>query len=214
MSCKRSKSHRLLRAYLALAIAGVLISCTQRPPLPSFNEWRARHAPEVAALERHLAAQDINHVLPLQQLLRTASDWSDCAQEPYAVPPPQQWDSLVMVIRLVGALRVAGIINEIEVHSGYRNPGLNNCAGGAARSAHMRSFALDFTPSDDADLTAKLCAFWRAEGKNWNMGLSRYASGRIHLDTAGYRSWGVDQNGKPSSCRLPSDKNNPTPSFR
>lgn len=196
---------RHARRYLLAVIAIVLASCTQRPPLPSFNEWRSHHAQEVALLEQHLIEQDITHVLPLQQLLRSASDWSNCSEEAYAVPPPQQWDSLVMVLRLVGALRVAGIMGEIEVHSGYRNSRLNSCAGGAARSAHMRSFALDFTPVNDADLTQKLCAFWRAEGKNWNMGLSRYSTGRIHIDTAGFRSWGVDRDGKSTAClRAPS----------
>ena len=45
---------------------------------------------------------------------------------------------------LMGALRVAGILGDIEVHSSYRNPSLNACAGGAARSAHMRSFRAGF----------------------------------------------------------------------
>jgi hypothetical protein len=189
-----------------LGFTALIVSCSQRPPLPSFNEWRARHITEVTQLEAHLIEHDITHVLPLNQILRTASDWHDCAQEPYAVPPQRQWDSLVRVLRLVGALRVAGILGEVEVHSGYRNAYLNNCAGGAARSAHLRSFALDISPLNDADLTEKLCAFWRAEGKNWDMGLSRYPSGRIHLDTAGFRSWGTDEKGKPTSCRILPDQ--------
>ena len=68
------------------------------------------------------------------------------------------------MVRFVGALRVAGILGDIEVHSSYRNPSLNACAGGAARSAHMRSFALDFTPMDESDITQKLCDFLASGG--------------------------------------------------
>lgn len=198
--------HTLPRYLLCLCLV-LLVSCTQKRPLPPFYEWRERHAAQVAQLENYLIEQDITHVLPLHQMLRAASDWSDCHAEPYAVPPPHQWDSLVAVLRLLGALRVAGIVGEVEVHSGYRNPWLNVCAGGAGRSAHMRSFALDFTPITSADLTQKLCDFWRAEGKNWNMGLSRYPSGRIHIDTAGFRTWGVDQTGKSTACTVDALKN-------
>lgn len=191
--------------YLAYASCVLFIACTQRPPLPAFDEWRQRHISEVAQLEEYLITQDTPKVLPLHQLLRAATDWSICHAEAYAVPPPQQWDSLVAVVRLVGALRVAGILGDIEVHSSYRNPSLNACAGGAARSAHMRSFALDFTPMDESDITQKLCDFWRAEGKNWNMGLSRYPSGRIHIDTAGFRTWGVNKNGATPTCAMTSE---------
>ena len=38
----------------------------------------------------------------------------------------------------------------------------------------------------------KVHSFWRAQGKGWNMGLSRYPSGRIHVDRTGWRTWGED----------------------
>ena len=98
---------------------------------------------------------------------------------------------------------LSGQLNDAEwsVLTQLRAPRvLAACAGGAARSAHMRSFALDFTPMDESDITQKLCDFWRAEGKNWNMGLSRYPSGRIHIDTAGFRTWGVNKNGATPTC--------------
>lgn len=198
--------HTLLN-YLLCLILVLLVSCTQKRPLPSFYEWREGHAAQVAQLENYLIEQDITHVLPLHQMLRSASDWWDCHEEPYAVPPPHQWDSLVSVLRLLGTLRVAGILGEVEVHSAYRNPRLSLCVSGAKRSAHMRSFALDFRPINDEDLTQKLCDFWRAEGKSWNMGLSRYPSGCIHIDTAGFRTWGVDQTGKSTACKIDASKN-------
>jgi hypothetical protein len=41
------------------------------------------------------------------------------------------------------------------------------------------------------------------QGKDWNMGFSRYPSGRIHIDTAGYRTWGYDHTGKSAVCTPP-----------
>jgi hypothetical protein len=39
------------------------------------------------------------------------------------------------------------------------------------------------------------------------MGLSRYPSGRVHIDTAGFRTWGVDQTGKSTACSITAQKN-------
>ncbi len=108
---------------------------------------------------------------------------------------------MVSVLRLVQALREDGVIGAIEVHSGYREPALNACAGGAPRSAHALAFAIDFTPTDGRDVAAGLCAFWREQGRDWRMGLGRYASGRIHIDTLGHRAWGGADGGNP--CHTP-----------
>jgi hypothetical protein len=155
----------------------------------------------VAALQAHLAHEGVAQVLPLPQLLRSASSWQVCGAQRWALPPPAQWPAVVSVLRLVQALRAAGVIDAIEVHSGYRDAALNACAGGAARSAHLLHFAIDFTPRAGADPGEALCAFWRREGAGWRMGLGRYASGRIHIDTAGHRSWGAPVAGGAAPCR-------------
>ncbi|MFM7706332.1 MAG: D-Ala-D-Ala carboxypeptidase family metallohydrolase, partial [Rubrivivax sp.] len=120
---------------------------------------------------------------------------------PFALPPREQWAAVSSVLRLLQALQDQGVVGRsLELHSGYRNPALNTCAQGAPGSAHLRSFAIDFTLLDGSDPTERLCAFWRTQGRAWNMGLSRYPSGRIHLDTAGYRTWGADHTGRSSVC--------------
>ncbi|MEN9416761.1 MAG: hypothetical protein RI988_381 [Pseudomonadota bacterium] len=198
-------SHRFARAARLALGAALVAGCAQHPRgEAAFAAWRG-HAPEHAeaagALERHLVQQGVHGVLPLHALLRSASSWQDCAAEPFAVPPPAQWSSVVQVLALLRELRARGVVGEVETHSGYRGPALNTCAGGAAGSAHLRSFALDFTTRDGTDPTERLCAFWRTHGPAWNMGLGRYASGRLHIDTAGFRTWGTGPGGGASGCR-------------
>lgn len=184
-----------------LAALAVLGGCAQTAATdPAFEAWRQARAESVTALQRHLASQGVDSVLPLDQVLRSASSWQDCGAEPFALPPPAQWDAVVSVLQLVRALRNAGVIGDIRVHSAYRDAALNSCAGGAARSAHLMQFAIDFTPTDGVDPGAALCTFWHQHGAAWRMGLGRYASGRIHLDTAGHRRWGSGSAGRSGPC--------------
>jgi hypothetical protein len=195
------------RAWLgAGAVALALITgCAQHPRgEAAFSTWRAAtpaNAQATDALQHHLVQHGVQGVLPLHALLRSASSWQDCAAEPFAVPPAAQWPSVVSVLALLRELRARGVVGEVETHSGYRGPALNRCAGGAAGSAHLRSFALDFTALDGTDPTERLCAFWRTHGQAWNMGLGRYPSGRLHIDTAGFRTWGADHGSGSSVCR-------------
>lgn len=172
-----------------------------------FEAWRrtdaAAPAADLAEFERFLAEARVDGVVPLHQLLRTASAWRDCAGAPYAVPPPAQWPAVQRVLALVAELRRQRVLDTIEVHSGYRDAALNACAGGARRSAHLVAFALDFTVPSGTDPTAGLCDFWRREGAAWAMGLSRYPSGRIHVDTLGWRTWGADGSARSSACAPP-----------
>ena len=181
----------LLRAVALVVTLASLAGCAGSPRGPlAFASWRTANAAQVMAFERHLGEQGVAEVLPLHQLLRSASSWRECASEPFALPPPEQWGAAVSVLRLLQALQAAGVVGtELEVHSAYRGPVLNACAQGAAGSAHLRSFALDFTLPAGPDPTGRLCAFWREQGRAWRMGLSRYPSGRIHIDTAGFRTW-------------------------
>ena len=186
-----------------LGLAGGCALVAPRGEL-AFRAWGASQGPAMADFERHLATQGVAQVLPLYQLLRSASSWRECGAEPFALPPPEQWAAVASVLQLLQALQAQGVVGRaLELHSGYRNPALNACAQGAAGSAHLRSFAIDFTPLDGTDPTERLCAFWRTQGRTWNMGLSRYPSGRIHIDTAGYRTWGADHSGRSSVCGQP-----------
>lgn len=158
---------------------------------PLFQQWRTGREAQVLAFEAFLRGEKLADVIPLAHLLRTASDWQRCNAEPFEVPPPSNWPDVGTTLRLVAELQRRQLLPPFEVHSAYRNPALNDCAQGAAQSAHKTHFALDIVPAGDPSAwMAGLCRFWRDEGRPWNMGLSRYSSGRIHIDTKRYRTWG------------------------
>lgn len=156
-----------------------------------FQQWRAGREAQVQAFQTFLQGEKLGDVISLAQLLRTASDWQRCHAEPFEVPPPSNWPDVASTLRLVAELKQRQLLPPFEVHSAYRNPALNECAHGAAQSAHKTHFALDIvTVGDQSVLIDGLCRFWRTNGQHWNMGLSRYSSGRIHIDTKRYRTWG------------------------
>ncbi|MCY1405550.1 hypothetical protein D9M71_207900 [compost metagenome] len=164
-----------------------------------FKQWESRHA--TAEFRTMLADNHLDTIVPLYQLLRTASDWKGCDAEPFSVPPQSLWPSVKSTLQLLKTLVDEKALSEFEVVSAYRNPQLNACAGGALHSAHVRAFAIDLFIVQPADAATRLCAFWKQRGGQWKMGLSQYASGRIHIDTAGYRTWGDDFTNKTSFCR-------------
>ena len=189
-----------LLAVVLLLFAWSGLGAQETRDASTFATWQAQHQEAVAQFERHLAQADLHQVLALPELLKSASAWRDCKAEPYAIPPPEQWPSVLSVLRLLRELQSQGVLGAFTVHSGYRGPQLNECAGGAKGSAHLRAFAVDLTPLGGEDPTPRLCNFWREHGRQWRMGFSRYPSGRLHIDTAGYRNWGADHTGQSAVC--------------
>ncbi len=174
---------------------------TPQPPRTiTFEEWRRQNADEVADFSAWLQLEGVDGLVPLSQLLRTASSWHQCGGQPYEVPPRSQWASVGSVLQLVRTLQSDGVLGSFQVHSAYRSPTINVCVGGAKRSAHALAFALDLTPAGSIDGEDRLCGFWAAQGREWRMGLGRYPNGRLHIDTFGYRSWGPDGTWRTSSC--------------
>ncbi|WP_178117738.1 D-Ala-D-Ala carboxypeptidase family metallohydrolase [Pseudomonas sp. R5(2019)] len=184
----------------ALLLVGTVAVADERDPA-MFEQWARAH--DTQAFIRFLRANAVDNVVPLFQLLRSASDWQTCNAEPFATPPEPLWPSVLSTLKLLQALRAEQILGEFEVVSAYRDPALNRCASGAGNSAHLRAFAVDIQLPDHQDVATPLCTFWAKQGKPWKMGVSRYASGRIHIDTAGYRTWGDDLSSKTSFCLAP-----------
>jgi hypothetical protein len=190
---------------VALAAAVALAGCAHQQETrtrESFLAWRSAAGETVPAFEEDLRLHGLDSVVPLHELLRSASSWEECGGSPYAVPPMAQWPFVRSTLLLVRELRTKGVLGEFEIHSAYRDEELNRCAGGAKGSAHLRAFAIDLTPREDDGAGLRLCDFWRQDGASWNMGLSRYPSGRIHIDTNGYRTWGQDHSSRTSFCNL------------
>jgi len=186
---------------LLLLFCALSASAQEIRDIASFDVWKERNTTDVLKFEAYLESLKLNKVVELHQLLRSASSWKSCKSEPYAIPPEEQWKSVNFVLRLLKELTDKKILGPFVIHSAYRGPPLNKCAGGAPRSAHVRSFAVDFLQTSAEDPTAKLCNFWRKHGRAWNMGFSRYPSGRFHIDTSGYRTWGADHTARSSVCK-------------
>ncbi|SNT07557.1 Uncharacterized conserved protein YcbK, DUF882 family [Pseudomonas japonica] len=174
------------KVLLAALLASAVVQADERDPW-AFAQWTGTH--DTRAFREMLVEARLYGVVPLHQLLRSASDWRQCRAEPFAVAPVAQWASVRGTLRLLDLLADERVLGPYEVVSAYRDPALNRCAGGAPGSAHMRAFAVDLLLTRGADAQA-LCRFWQSYGKAWNMGFGRYPSGRIHIDTAGYRTWG------------------------
>jgi hypothetical protein len=195
-----------------LKIAALLLACAcaadaadeEVRDTAMFHHWVDSHAAQVQAFENFLRQEQLQDVVPIHQLLRSASMWSECKAQPFQVPPPLQWDEVRGVLQLLRELRRAQVLGPFSVVSAYRDESLNRCAGGSRRSSHMR-FAVDLLPLAPGD-DQKLCAFWRREGQRWNMGLSRYPSGRIHVDRTGWRTWGSDYSFRTSFCNQFAEK--------
>lgn len=184
----------------AIFLAGVGAACAESRDQRSFALWAGDHP--TGPFRQMLVQARLYGVVPIHQLLRSASDWRLCRAAPYAVPPAAQWPAVRSTLALLLTLKQQGILEPFEVVSAYRDPALNACAGGAVGSAHTRAFAVDLVLPDWADPNP-LCAFWQQHGRAWSMGLGRYPSGRIHLDTAGYRTWGADGSAGSSFCASP-----------
>jgi hypothetical protein len=163
-----------------------------------FKVWREKHAAEVEAFEEFLVHEHVAEVVPTYQLLRSASMWKECRAEPFQLPPAPEWTKVRDLLVLLRELRQRQVLPVFEVVSAYRDPRLNRCAGGAPASSHIH-FAVDIAPLQPS-VGERLCAFWREEGEAWNMGVSRYPTGRIHIDRNGYRTWGASHKRGSSYC--------------
>lgn len=201
MPARPCAARRLAAAACALAALAPIAAAAadDTRDLAMFRAWLPAHRAQVQAFEAFLAREQLTDVVPTWQLLRSASMWRECKAPPFALPPPAQWREAARVLALLKELRRTGVLGPFAVMSAYRGPALNRCAGGAGRSSHLK-FAVDFVPLAPWD-DQKLCAFWREQGRRWDMGLSRYPSGRIHIDRTGWRSWGSDHTGTSSFCR-------------
>jgi hypothetical protein len=162
-----------------------------------FSHWRAGRT-QLESFEEYLVREQVAQVVPTYQLLRSASMWKECRAEPFQLPPPEAWPRVSELLVLLRELQRQEVLSDFEVVSAYRDPRLNRCAGGAPGSSHQ-VFAVDIAPLAEAD-AERLCRFWREHGREWDMGVSRYPSGRVHIDRNGFRTWGASHKRGSSYC--------------
>lgn len=181
----------------------MLWSCSQQSK-NGFAKWQAiddnRQATE--RLAKFLTAEKVADVIPLDQLLRSDTQWRRCHAEPFAIPPKDKWRDIVPTLRLIRD-EVTPLIGPVEAMSVFRSLDINRCIKGASRSYHLQFRAIDMRPVKNmprAELVQKLCGLHARKGKALNMGLGIYKGSRFHIDTAGYRRWGHDHHAISSPC--------------
>ncbi len=147
----------------------------------------------VRAFNDYLVNNGVGGVAPTWQLLRTASDWQKCGNQPFEVPPTTAWPNIVAALRFVGAF-IEPVVGQVEPVSVYRNPALNVCAGGAKTSTHLTAGAIDMVPLRPITREALMLALCRIQldKGSWNsIGLGFYKGLRFHIDSKKAREWGT-----------------------
>ena len=164
---------------------------------PGYRSWYLAapwRAAQVKSFNDFLLTNQVAGVFPTWQLLRTATSWQECGGQPFEVPPPDEWPHMVQTLRYVHDY-VIPAVGPVEAVSVYRNPTLNQCAGGAPESAHKLDSAIDMVPlrpTTREALMRALCGIHSEHGAPYNAGLGFYAYLRFHVDSTKYRRWNMD----------------------
>lgn len=178
----------------------------------SYRNWVSmdNNQSRVREYERYLERNDVGNIIPSFELLKSARDWQRCGKSEYMIPSSEVWSNQLPTLKVFKYLVASKVLTDFEVTSVYRDLPLNQCAGGAGSSRHLFNSAIDFRigpeypqAQDYAQIENskfKLCQFWKNHGQSLNMGLGLYASGQIHIDTQGYRTWGPDLTRHSSLC--------------
>jgi hypothetical protein len=173
---------------------------------PGYRNWYVAspaHPAQVKQFNDYLVSYGVGGIVPTWQLLRTASDWQKCGAPPFEVPPSEDWPNLVQTLRYIRD-RVIPTVGPVEPVSVYRNPMLNQCAGGAQESAHRFMQAVDMVPlqpiTRDA-LIRELCDIHARTGEGYGVGLGFYVGLRFHVDSRKFRTWGINDEGGIACAR-------------
>jgi hypothetical protein len=172
---------------------------------PGYRSWYLAapwRAAQVKAFNDYLTTWEVAGIAPTWQLLRTASDWQKCGAEPFEVPPTELWPNVVQTLRYIRD-QVIPAIGPVEPVSAYRNDALNQCAHGAAESAHRYFAAVDLvplTPMTREALIHDLCSLHADSGERYGVGLGFYAYLRFHIDSRKFRKWGHGSGPEAAPC--------------
>lgn len=199
---------RRLGALLALALFAVPAaaqSVAEGQNRADYLAWLAREPAaraQVLSFKTFLEMKDVDEVVPVWQLVRTASMWRECSGPRFEVAPIAEWQHIAGTLSYVKN-HVEPVIGKVEALSGYRNEELNECSGGARQSAHRHFFALDLTPVSGIARPAmmrSLCAIHDFRGDEYDIGLGFYSGMRFHVDSKGFRRWGSNGRSATSPC--------------
>ena len=196
---------RRVACTLLVAVLFGLVPAKAEPLADAYAHWldaAPGRGAEVQAFKNYLEQQGVGGVLPVSQLLLNATSWQGCVAAPYSLPPRALWPNVIPTLRFIRD-QIVPALGPVTAVSGYREPQLNACAGGATHSAHALYFALDLVPEKTmtrSDLIATVCRLHARFGAAYHVGLGFYQGLRFHIDTHGFRRWGADWHSATSPC--------------
>ena len=153
--------------------------------------WRQE---QVKSFYAYLVSGGVGGIVPTWQLFRTATSWQECGAQPFEIPPTSEWPHIIQTLRYIRDY-VVPAVGPVEPVSVYRNPMLNQCAGGAPESAHKLDSAIDMVPLKPITreaLIKTLCDDHTKHGADYGAGLGFYAFLRFHVDSVKFRRWNMD----------------------
>jgi len=158
-----------------------------------FSEWLTETQLESTYTDfvAHLHSADVEDVVEPWTLLRQGTDWKAVNHPPFAMPPPEVWDSMVPTLVLIRD-HIEPEFGQVEVVSGFRTSEFNAAAGGSSGSRHKFFEAVDLVPSRPTrrkKLHQKLEQFYADNGQESQVGLGLYRNTRFHIDTWKARRW-------------------------
>jgi len=191
---------------LASTGSALAVAPAENAAANAFDSWLDKEPSrrsDVRDFEAFLAQHGVAGVLPTQEILLNDTSWSDCHMDgPYSLAERAYWPHIVNTLRYIHD-EIVPAIGPVQVESGYREPALNNCSGGAAHSAHAQFYALDLVPDRNIDrnvLIAQVCANHARYGAAYHIGLGFYDQTRFHIDSRSFRRWGSDYHAGTSPC--------------
>lgn len=204
----------LLRSLSVVSVVLLLNACqpeskhanTQKPAIEqTYNTWlnEGNNAAEVSKYESYLKLHQRQSILKMSDLMSNWRDFERCRVDAWLVPPEILWPNQLKTLDIVQQLQERKILLTSDlVTSSYRDESLNKCAGGSSASKHLGNFALDVQLLGERPehRYIALCAVWQEKGKALNWGLGFYGDNQIHIDSAGWRTWGTDYSKKSSPC--------------
>jgi hypothetical protein len=149
---------------------------------------------QVKSFNAYLTSAGVMGIVPTWQLFRTATSWQECGGQPFEIPPTSEWPHIIQTLRYIRDY-VIPAVGPVEPVSVYRNPVLNQCAGGAPESAHKLDSAIDMVPLKPITreaLIKTLCDDHTKHGATYAAGLGFYAFLRFHVDSVKFRRWNMD----------------------
>lgn len=174
-----------------------------------FEQWKLTQDPKLIAEYEAFFVGKVQQVPTLYELtLNSHPLTAECEQHRFSLPPKNLWANLVEPLQLIERLQHAGYFAHYKIVSVYRSQEANRCVHGAKASKHLSNFAVDFQtldeqrkpyPNHDA-IDQKLCQFWHLQGRKHRLGLGLYSKQRFHIDTQGYRTWGIGFKSVSSPC--------------